>query len=298
MVGIRSPDGLVVGSCISHPRFWVRFQTRGTRENRAPPCVKVPGSSWVPTPPWVGCRSPLGWWLGLHQPPWSFGFDSREEPGKTGRHAVLKYRVPHGSQSSSSQDQQDQQPPKPIIPSQRRVTEQLTKNWAPFKALRQHYAGTRLEEQRQLHLPQKHKPTVADSTLRVEMNGLEEQADNAKAREIFWMPLSWLGTLRPTSANGAFDPALWETFVLPCSLSSLPRLNNSSLAKCGCKKYVMDLHCDHTATCTAHSGATKTHDWMVSTLGGRFRTAGHTVRTQHGVTASAGQRRGDVEIWK
>jgi hypothetical protein len=27
-----------------------------------------------------------------------------------------------------------------------------------------------------------------------------------------------------------------------------------------------------------------------------FRTAGHTVRTQHGVTASAGQRRGNVEI--
>ena len=69
------------------------------------------------------------------------------------------------------------------------------------------------EEQRQLHLPQKHKATVADSTLRVEMNGLEEQADNAKARELFWKPLSWLGTIRPTSANDAFDPALWETFV-------------------------------------------------------------------------------------
>jgi hypothetical protein len=36
--------------------------------------------------------------------------------------------------------------------------------------------------------------------------------------------------------------------------------------------------------------------WMVSVLGPLFRTAGHTVRTQHGVTASAGQRRGDVEI--
>jgi hypothetical protein len=58
----------------------------------------------------------------------------------------------------------------------------------------------------------------------------------------------------------------------------------------------MDLHGDHTATCTAHSDATKAHDWMVSTLGGLFRTAGHTVRTQHGVTARAGQRRGDVEI--
>ena len=45
-----------------------------------------------------------------------------------------------------------------------------------------------------------------------------------------------------TSANDAFDPALWETFVsttlgleVPV-LSSLPRLNNRPLAKCGCKK--------------------------------------------------------------
>ena len=28
-------------------------------------------------PVMVGIRSPLGWWLGLHQPPWSFGFDSQ-----------------------------------------------------------------------------------------------------------------------------------------------------------------------------------------------------------------------------
>ena len=49
--------------------------------------------------------------------------------------------------------------------------------------------------------------------LGVEMNALEEQADNAKARELFWMPMSWLGTIRPTSANDAFDPSLWTTFV-------------------------------------------------------------------------------------
>jgi len=40
------------------------------------------------------------------------------------------------------------------------------------------------------------------------MNALEEQADNAKARDLYWKPLSWLGTIRPTSANDAFDPAL------------------------------------------------------------------------------------------
>ena len=47
---------------------------------------------------------------------------------------------------------------------------------------------------------------------------------------------------------------------------------------------------------TAHSGASKAHDWMVQVLAHVFRTAGHQVRTKHGVTASAGQRRGDLEI--
>ena len=35
---------------------------------------------------------------------------------------------------------------------------------------------------------------------------------------------------------------------------------------------------------------------MVSVLVPLFRTAGHVVCTQHGVTSSAGQRRGDVEV--
>jgi hypothetical protein len=68
-----------------------------------------------------------------------------------------------------------------------------------------------------------------------EMNGLEEQADNAQASDLYWKPLSWLGTIRPTSANDAFDPVLWETFVsttlgleVPV-LSSLPRRNNSQM---------------------------------------------------------------------
>ena len=115
------------------------------------------------------------------------------------------------SESSSSQDQQHPKP-SPIL-SQRCLTEQLTKHWPQFKALRQHHTGTRFEEQGQLHLPQKHKATVPDSTLHVEMNGLEEQADNTKARDIYWKPLSWLGTTRSTTANDALDPALWETFV-------------------------------------------------------------------------------------
>ena len=68
-------------------------------------------------------------------------------------HEAFKRRQVSPSASSSSQDQQAQQPPKSVIPTQKRVTEQLTKHWAPFQALRQRYAGTRFEEQRQLHMP-------------------------------------------------------------------------------------------------------------------------------------------------
>ena len=68
------------------------------------------------------------------------------------------------------------------------------------------------------------------------MLNLEEQADNAKASESFWKPMAWLGDIRPTTANDAFDPALWETFVSTTlglevpTLAALPRLRLLSAA--------------------------------------------------------------------
>ena len=148
------------------------------------------------------------------------------------------------------------------------------------------------------------KATDQDSALRVEMSALEDQADNGKARELHWKPMSWLGTLRPTTVDDAWAPAIWQTFFTSTLglevpvLSSLPRHHNLPAAKCGCKKFLLDTHGDHISTCTAHSGATKAHDWMVGRLGPLFRTAGHRVRTQHGLSTSAEgrQKRGDVEI--
>ena len=75
----------------------------------------------------------------------------------------------------------------------------------------------------------------------------------------------------------------------PVSAAAQPRLAKSLL---------LDVHGDHISTCTAHSGATKAHDWMVGRLGRLFRTAGHKGRTQPAVSTSAEnrQKRGDVEI--
>jgi hypothetical protein len=40
------------------------------------------------------------------------------------------------------------------------------------------------------------------------MNGLEEQPVNAKARDLYWKPLSWLGAIRPMNAKDSFDQPL------------------------------------------------------------------------------------------
>jgi hypothetical protein len=48
MVGIRSPDGLVVGSCTSHPGVLGSIPKREEPGKTGAPCVKVPGSSRVP----------------------------------------------------------------------------------------------------------------------------------------------------------------------------------------------------------------------------------------------------------
>ena len=49
MVGIRSPIGLVVGSCTSHPGVLGSIPKREEPGKTGAPCVKVPGSSRVPS---------------------------------------------------------------------------------------------------------------------------------------------------------------------------------------------------------------------------------------------------------
>jgi hypothetical protein len=81
MVGIRSPDGLVVGSCTSHPGVLGSIPKREEPGKTGAPCIKVPGSSRVPAPPWVGSRSPDGW---DQIPRWAGGWACTSHPGVLG----------------------------------------------------------------------------------------------------------------------------------------------------------------------------------------------------------------------
>jgi hypothetical protein len=121
MVGIRSPDGLVVGSCTSHPGVLGSIPKREEPGKTGAPCIKVPGSSRVPAPPWVGSRSPDGWdqiprwaggWACTSHPGVLGSIPKREEPGKTGAPCVKvpgSSRVPAppwvGSRSPDGWDQ-------------------------------------------------------------------------------------------------------------------------------------------------------------------------------------------------
>jgi hypothetical protein len=104
-VGSRSPDGWDQiprwaggWACTSHPGVLGSIPKREEPGKTGAPCVKVPGSSRVPAPPWVGSRSPDGW---DQIPRWAGGwactrFPNERNQGKQA-HPVLKYRVPHGS---------------------------------------------------------------------------------------------------------------------------------------------------------------------------------------------------------
>jgi hypothetical protein len=69
--------------------------------------------------------------------------------------------------------------------------------------------------------------------------------------------------------------------------AQIPVIAEKPLATCGCRKFQLDPLVDHLNTCTAHSGAKKTHDRMVDTT--------HKVKTQQ-VVKSRGQHCGDIEL--
>jgi hypothetical protein len=113
MVGIGSPDGLAwwLGLAPATLEFWVRFPNERNQGKQGAththPVLKYwvphgsqPRPEWAPDPLMVGIRSPDGLVVGscTSHPGVLGSIPKREEPGKTGRHPVLKYRVPHGSQ--------------------------------------------------------------------------------------------------------------------------------------------------------------------------------------------------------
>ena len=78
--------------------FWVRFPSERNQGKQAHPELKHRVPLRVPSPPWVGSRSPMGWWLGLAPVTLEFWvrFPNERNQGKQA-HPELKYRVPHGS---------------------------------------------------------------------------------------------------------------------------------------------------------------------------------------------------------
>ena len=67
-------------------------------------------------------------------------------------------------------------------------------------------------EQLQLHAPKKITATVAESALRVEMEALEPEQEDAPARSLWYKPMACLGVPRPLSQAELWSAPLWQTF--------------------------------------------------------------------------------------
>ncbi len=76
--------------------------------------------------------------------------------------------------------------------------------------------------------------------------------------------------------------------------AQLPVIPEKPFATGGCRKFQLDPLGDHLNTCTTHSGAKKSHDWMVDQVADFFRTT-DKVKTQQ-VVKNRGQHCGDIEL--
>jgi len=54
------------------------------------------------------------------------------------------------------------------------------------------------------------------------------QADDGKARELHWKPMSWLGILRHTTVDDAWAPAIWQTFFTSTLGLEVPVLSSAA----------------------------------------------------------------------
>ena len=107
--------------------------------------------------------------------------------------------------------------------------------------------------------------------------------------------MSWLGVIRTHRRDEAWSASLWQTFFALTVGAQIPAIAAMPPSSCGCKKFVLDALGDHVATCTAHSGAKKAHDWAVEQLADLFRKTSEVVKTQE-VARSRGLRCGDIEL--
>jgi hypothetical protein len=111
------------------------------------------------------------------------------------------------------------------------------------------------------------------------MAGLESQEEDDPKCILFFKSMSWLGQIRTHRRDESWSASLCQTFFSTSMGAQIPVIVEKPLATCGCRKFQLDPLGDHLNTCTTHSGAKKTHDWMVDQIADLFRTK-HKVKTQ------------------
>jgi hypothetical protein len=136
--------------------------------------------------------------------------------------------------------------------------------------------------------------TVEDSVLRTEMDGFESQEEDDPKCILFFKTMSWLGQIRSHRRDETWSDSLWKSFFSTSMGVQIPVIVEKPLATFGYRKFQLDPLGDHLNACTAHSGAKKTHDWMVDQITDLFRTT-HRVKTQQ-VIKSRGQHCGDIDL--
>ena len=95
------------------------------------------------------------------------------------------------------------------IRARHRATQQIIRDWQPFKDLKQTFAVSRRAEKLYLHMQQRIVATVEDSALCAEMGDLESQEEDAPRRILWCKPMGFLGVITPHRRDETWSAGLW-----------------------------------------------------------------------------------------
>ena len=105
------------------------------------------------------------------------------------------------------------------------MSQQLLKTWQPYLQLQHRFGAGCLGEQLKLHAPQSCVATHDDSLLCAELEDLEPEGENAKARRLWYKTLACLGVICPLAQGEDWPLPLWQTFFTTTLGFPLPLLS-------------------------------------------------------------------------
>ena len=189
----------------------------------------------------------------------------------------------------------------PLLPSQKRITAMVMKNWATHKLakppLERNKNVNALHQCQRIDAMPSEQDGDVQSILQQDMPIAADRDDNGKKVQLQYSPLAWLSSLSSVGfGSRTFDNADWSSWFCQVIGMPLPALVPVRDRICACGRHHFDAHGDHVHTCKKYPrNRSDAHQLLLKALQSICQRAGY-VATIRNIPESRGQRRADLFV--